>query len=207
MNVLIIQPKLEKKIVQLESEIRNNPSADVVIFPEGYLNENVEQACILAKNYNKILIGGHRRLNDSPKDRAIIINRSGDIVLDRIKYSQTTFQSVEGLKIGHILCDELVKQGVKNEDTSGIDLIVHPIGVGMFSDEQFNEWTEEAKKIAFTYKTMIIGTSHADGSFRGSDVSIPIAYCFDENGNAIFISKNDLRTRMLDIQTKTISFP
>lgn len=207
MHILIIQPKLEKNIAQLESEIRNNPSADVVIFPEGYLNENVEQACILAKNYNKILIGGHRRLNDSPKDRAIIINRSGDIVLDRIKYSQTTFQLVEGLKIGHILCDELVKQGVKNEDTSGIDLIVHPIGVGMFSDEQFNEWTEEAKKIAFTYKTMIIGTSHADGSFRGSDVTIPIAYCFDENGNAIFISKNDLRTRMLDIQTKTISFP
>lgn len=207
MNVLIIQPKLEKNIAQLESEIRNNPSADVVIFPEGYLNENVEQACILAKNYNKILIGGHRRLNDSPKDRAIMINRSGDIVLDRIKYSQTTFQSVEGLKIGHILCDELVKQGVKNEDTSGIDLIVHPIGVGMFSEEQFDEWTEEAKKIAFTYKTMIIGTSHADGSFRGSDVTIPIAYCFDENGNAIFISKNDLRTRMLDIQTKTISFP
>jgi hypothetical protein len=125
MKLLILQPNFEKNIVQLESELRNNPSADVVIFPEGYLNENVEQACILAKKYNKILIGGHRRLNDSPKDRAIIINRSGDIVLDRIKYSQTTSTMVEGLKIGHILCDELVIQGVKNEEFSGIDLIVH----------------------------------------------------------------------------------
>lgn len=207
MKFLIIQPKLEKNIVQLESELRNAPSADVVIFPEGYLNENVEQACLLAKKYNKILIGGHRRLNDSPKDRAIIINRSGDIVLDRIKYSQTTFKSVEGLRIGHILCDELVKQGVKNEDTLDIDLIVHPIGIGMFSEEQFDEWINEAKKIAIAYKSMIIGTSHADGSFRGSDVSIPIAYCFDKNGDAIFVSKNDVRARLLDIQTKIVSFP
>lgn len=94
-----------------------------------------------------------------------------------------------------------------NEDTPDIDIIVHPIGVGMFSEEQFDEWINEAKKIAVAYKSMIIGTSHADGSFRGSDVSIPIAYCFDKNGDAIFVSKNDVRTRMLDIQTKTVSFP
>ncbi|NRF95844.1 hypothetical protein HQN89_34085 [Paenibacillus frigoriresistens] len=101
----------------------------------------------------------------------------------------------------------MAKQGVKNDDTRKIDLIIHPIGVGMFSEEKFDEWTKEARKIAVTYKTMIIGTSHADGSFRGSDVSIPISYCFDENGDAIFISKNDVRTRMLDLQTKTVSFP
>ncbi|TJY37659.1 hypothetical protein E5161_20545 [Cohnella pontilimi] len=29
MKLLIIQPKLEKNIVQLENELRNNPSADV----------------------------------------------------------------------------------------------------------------------------------------------------------------------------------
>ncbi len=206
MNILIIQPKLEQNITQLENELQNNPSADAVIFPEGYLNENVEHACTLARNHNKILIGGHRRLNESPKDRAIIIDRSGEVVLDRIKYSNTTFKSVEGWKIGHILCDELVKQGVKNEDTSGIDVIVHPIGVGMFSEEQFDEWINEAKRIAVTYKVMIIGASHADGSFRGSEVSIPIAYCFDQNGNTIFISKNEIRTRMLNISTKTVSF-
>lgn len=206
MKLLIIQPKLERKLAQLEMEMRNHPYADGVIFPEGYLNENVEYACQLARDYNQILIGGHRRLNDRPKDRAIIINRDGEIVLDRVKYSKTTFKSIEGLKVGHILCDELVKQGVKNEDTNAIDFIVHPIGVGMFSEEQFDEWLNEARKIAFSYKTMIIGTSHADGSFRDSDTSIPIAYCFDNTGEAIFVSKNDVRTRILDIRTKTVSF-
>ncbi|ULL18555.1 hypothetical protein DVH26_31255 [Paenibacillus sp. H1-7] len=206
MKLLLMQPKLEKTIVQLENELRDHPSIDGVIFPEGYLNENVQQACSLAKKYSKILIGGYRRLNESPKDRAILINRSGDIVLDRIKYSQTAFISIEGLKIGHILCDELVRQGVAGQDTCGIDLIVHPIGVGMFSEEQFDEWIHEARKIAVAYNTMIIGTSHADGSFRGSDVSIPIAYCFDANGEAVFVSKNDVRTRVLDVLTKTVTF-
>jgi hypothetical protein len=206
MKVLIIQPNLEKTLLQLEKELQNNPSADVVIFPEGYLNENVEQACDLAKRYNTILVGGHRRLLDSPKDRAIIINRSGDIVLDRLKYSQTSFVVEEGLKMGHILCDELVKQGIKSDEVDSIDLIMHPIGVGMFSEEQFEEWINEAKKVAVNHKTMIIGTSHADGSFSDSDVSIPIAYCIDKNGAAVFISKNDVRTRILDISTNEVSF-
>ncbi|SUA97686.1 Uncharacterised protein [Paenibacillus thiaminolyticus] len=28
------------------------------------------------------------------------------------------------------------------------DLIVHPIGVGMFSQAQFDEWVEKARQIA-----------------------------------------------------------
>ncbi|WP_219835427.1 hypothetical protein [Paenibacillus sp. R14(2021)] len=206
MKFLIIQPKLEPSILQLERELQAHPSVDAVIFPEGYLNENVEQACAAAKRWNTILIGGYRRLNDRPKDRAIIINRSGDIVLDRVKYSRTAFQSVEGTTMGHILCDELVVQGVNSEDTDGIDVLVHPIGVGMFSEAQFEEWIHEARQIAVTYQTIIIGTSHADGSFRGSDVTLPIAYCFDAEGKAVFVSKNDVRTRLFDTLTMTVSF-
>ncbi|MBT2292802.1 hypothetical protein J7E73_27460 [Paenibacillus albidus] len=99
--------------------------------------------------------------------------------------------------MGHILCEELVLQGVKGEDTRNIDLIVHPIGVGMFSEEQFEEWIHAARQIAVAYRAMVIGTSHADGSFRGADESIPIAYCFDSHGEVVFISKNDTRTRIL----------
>ncbi|MCS7462719.1 hypothetical protein N0M98_21585 [Paenibacillus doosanensis] len=164
------------------------------------MNENVAQACRLAKTYNKILIGGYRRLSESPKDRAIIISRTGEIVLDRVKYNDTAFVTVENFKIGHILCDELVRQGMRSADTSGMDLIVHPIGVGMFSDEQFEEWIHAAREIAITYQTKVIGTSHADGSFRGGSVSIPIAYGIDEHGDSLFISKNDVRTRILELE-------
>lgn len=207
MKILITQPKLEQTIKQLENELHNIDSIDIVIFPEGYLNENVEQACRLAKQYNTILIGGHRKLNDNPKDRAIIIDRTGNVVLDRIKYSPTAFAKIEHLIIGHILCDELVIQGIKSENTNQIDLLVHPIGVGMFSEEQFQEWIDEAQKIAVKYNTMIIGTSHADGTFKDSDVTIPIAYCFNQSGEIIFISKNDVRSRILDLKSNKVYIP
>lgn len=199
MKILITQPRLEQTINQLENELQSNNSADIVIFPEGYLNENVEAACALAKQFNTILIGGYRRMNDKPKDRAITIDRSGTVILDRIKYSPTSFVEVEGLTMGHILCDELIVQGIKNENEVNIDVVVHPIGVGMFSEEQFQEWIDKARKIAITYQTMIIGTSHADGSYGDTGISIPISYCFDKNGDEIFIAKNDVRSRLLNI--------
>jgi hypothetical protein len=207
MNILIIQPKLEKAIDQLENELKINSSVDIVIFPEGYLNDNVEKACKLARTTNTMLIGGHRRLDENPKDRAIIINRTGDIVLDRVKYRPTSFVVEDGLRIGHILCDELVIQGIKNENVMDIDLIVHPIGVGMFSKDQYDEWISEATKIAIKYKTMVIGTSHADGSFGDIGVSIPIAYCIDKDGFIVFISESDVRTRILNFKTKEFYFP
>ncbi len=204
MKLLIIQPKLEKHIEQLETELKNNMDVDVIIFPEGYLNENVKQACELAKTYNTVLIGGHRRLQESPKVRVIIINRVGEIILDRVKYSTTSYVEVDGLKIGHILCDELIVQEYNDEDYTNLDLIVHPIGVGMFSNEQFEVWITEAMKIASKYKTMVIGTSHADGSYGDTGISIPIAYCIDKDGSAVFISEKDVRSRILNVETKGV---
>ena len=206
MKVLILQPKLEKSIVQLERELQVTSQIDAVIFPEGYLNENVTEACTVAKKYGVVLIGGYRRLHESPKDRAIMINRHGEIVIDRTKYSDTVFAIQDGLKIGHILCDELIKQGLQSPDIVGIDLIIHPIGVGMFSEKQFDEWIAEAKKIAVQYRTMIIGASHADGSFRNSDISIPIAYCIGDDGEAVFVAKNNVQAVVVDTVKKSMAF-
>ena len=161
MKILIGQPKLEKQIEQLEFDMRNHPEADVVIYPEGYLNQNLEQACDLARKYNMIIITGYK----NPKDRAIVINRSGEVLLDRVKYDYSPVVQAGVLKIGHILCDEIVLQGLEKVVGVEMDLLVHPIGVGMFSEEQFNEWVQAAQKIAVTHTTMIIGTSHADGAY------------------------------------------
>lgn len=45
MKILIGQPKLEASIEQLEAELRSHPEADIVLYPEGYLNDHVDQAC------------------------------------------------------------------------------------------------------------------------------------------------------------------
>lgn len=210
MRVLIGQPVHEKTIEQLEKEIKNNLSVDVVIYPEGYLadEEALLTAYEIAKRYSKTIITGYRSNN---KDRALIINSLGKKVLDRAKtpenealYSPSVIYN-DGLRIGYLLCREILKglDGLKSIDGK-FDFIVHPIGVGMFSEEQFEEWVSVAKNIAITYKTTIIGTSHADGSYRNCGVSIPISYCIDASGEVVFLSKSDKRTRIVNLLTKEV---
>ncbi|WP_042165999.1 hypothetical protein [Paenibacillus gorillae] len=204
MKILLIQPRLENTLSQLREALHDYPDVDAVVFPEGYLNENVEEARTLAGQHEVILIGGYRKLQERPKDQAIIVGRSGEIVMDRVKYSNTAFISQAGLTMGIILCDELVLQGVKSDEPPSPDLIIHCIGVGMFSKEQFDEWTTAAQQMARTYRTYMIGVSHADGFYSDSTISIPIAYAFDREGNVIFIAENDTRPRIWDTETNEV---
>lgn len=209
-KILIGQPIHEKSIEQLETEIRNNLSAHIIIYPEGYLRdeEALFAACKIAKKYNKTIITSYRNNN---KDRALIINSLGEKILDRAKtpeneelYNPSVAEN-DGLRIGYLLCREILKglEGLKNID-GRLNFIAHPIGVGMFSEEQFREWINTAKEIAIAYKTTIIGTSHADGSYKNCGVSIPIAYCIDASGEVVFISKADTRTRIVNLEAKEV---
>lgn len=80
-----------------------------------------------------------------------------------------------------------------------MDLVFHPIGVGMFSEEQLSEWLAEAKKIAIKNQVYVIGTSHADGSYKNCGVSIPIAYGIDPKGKEIFFYKNKVQSVQIDL--------
>lgn len=210
MKILIGQPLHEDKIEQLENEIKSNKDIDFVLFPEGYLaNEKaLVSAREIAKKYKVAIATSYKRDN---KNRALIINNLGEIVLERAKtlpdeniklYGPTSI-NIDGCEIGYLLCMEILK-GRRNLEIvkEHMDFIVHPIGVGMFSDEQFELWISEAQNIAKAYNTMVIGTSHADGSYRNCGVSLPIAYCIDSNGEAIYISKSDTRTRIVNLTSK-----
>ncbi|MGH4125066.1 MAG: hypothetical protein ACREV6_19290 [Clostridium sp.] len=209
-KILVGQPIHETSIDQLENEIKDNSNTDMFIYPEGYLvdEEALLNACEIAKKYNKTIITGYRSKN---KDRALIINNLGRKVLDRAKtpedeglYSPSVVDN-DGLRIGYLLCREILKgiEGLKGIGER-LDFIAHPIGVGMFSEEQFEEWVNVAKNIAITYKTIIIGTSHSDGSYRDCGVSIPISYCIDASGEIVYISKADKRTRIINLLTKEV---
>ncbi|MGP9039403.1 hypothetical protein [Cytobacillus kochii] len=208
MKILIGQPKRENELNQLEYELKSNPEVDIVLFPEGYFNhEKVEEVCSMALTYKTYIISGYRDENN--KDRAFIVNPLGNIVLERAKTPENeplyTPSKVEdnSLKFGYLLCREIF-MGIDDLDTENTDFIFNPIGVGMFSEEQFKEWTAEAKKIAIKQKTYVIGASHADGSYRNCGFSIPLAFCFDKNGNEVLVSKNDLTTRILELEIKKI---
>jgi len=210
MRVLIGQPIHEKGITQLENDIKVNEGMDIILYPEGYLSSEkvLEDACKIAKETNVMIITSYRKDN---KDRAVIISNTGERIMERGKtlsdekeeLNIPLFVSSNGINIGYLLCIEILK-GMRDLKNVGVDInfIAHPIGVGMFSDEQFEQWVNEAKNIAKTYKTIIIGTSHADGSYRNCGISIPISYCINSDGEFIYISKSDIRTRIVNLDTK-----
>lgn len=212
MRILIGQPIHEKGITQLRDEVEANKGIDIVLYPEGYLSneEELEEACIIAKENKVMIITSYRKDN---KDRAVIISSLDEKILERAKTVPDENEELcmpldvnhNGMRIGYILCMEILK-GVRDlKKLKGVpDFIAHPIGVGMFSDEQFELWINEAKKIAKTYNTIILGTSHADGSYRNCGISIPISYFIDRDGEPVYISKADSRTRIVDTDTRKI---
>jgi hypothetical protein len=197
LKIIIGQPKLEQQLLQLEAELKQHPEADVLFFPEGYLNQNVEEASRLAAAYGTMIVSGYRRLNERPKDRSIIINKAGETVLEKAKYTSAEVVKEKEWAISTLLCDELVLQGFHNENIGRVDIIMHSIGVGMFSEEQYTEWMEEARQLAVQNQCIVMGTSHADGTYRDSEISIPIVYCIAPDGQVVLASRNDTRTRLI----------
>ncbi|WP_214819854.1 MULTISPECIES: hypothetical protein [unclassified Exiguobacterium] len=211
MNVLIGQPKMERNLEQLKLEIESNPTVDLILYPEGYCTyTELDVLGNLAIKFNTSIVLGYR--DDTNKDRVLIINKKGETLLTRRKTPENELLFMpsnvtdELEEYGYLLCREIFmgSEGLKTHEQ--LSIIFNPIGVGMFSEEQFTEWSEEARKIAMERKAMIIGTSHADGSYRNCGFSIPIAYCFDENGEEVFLSKNDTRTRVLETDSRVTTF-
>ena len=212
MRLLVAQPKHEPHLEHLLKEMSRQDFFDAVLYPEGYVADeaSVKTLCEVAKTYKKLIITGYRNSNN--KDRALMILPSGDIILERAKspmdelLCRPSVAEADGLSIGYLLCVELLQGYVGLEgQAESLDFIAHPIGVGMFSEEQFELWIEEATRIAVKYNTMIIGTSHADGSYRNCGISIPISYWIDSTGQPIYISRNDTRSRIINLDTRQVN--
>lgn len=211
MRLLVAQPNHEPHLEQLLEEMSRQDSFDAVLYPEGYVADeaSVKTSCEVAKTYKKLIITGYRNSNN--KDRALMVDSSGDIILERAKSPmdeqlyRPSVAEADGLSIGYLLCVELLQGYVGLEgQAESLDFIAHPIGVGMFSEKQLALWIEEATRIAVKYNTMIIGTSHADGSYRNCGISIPISYWIDSTGQPIYISRNDTRSRIINLETRQV---
>ncbi|QHJ71306.1 hypothetical protein [Planococcus halotolerans] len=208
MKILIAQPNRENTLESMRREAGNRPNVDVILFPEGYFqSDKLEVVSQLAKESNIYIVCGYKDEND--KDRAFMVNQHGKVLLERAKTPDSLFAPSkiedEGRKFGYVLCREIFL-GLKGLGREPVDIIFNPIGVGMFSEEQFTEWTDEARKIAIEQKAFVIGVSHSDGSYRDCGFSIPIAYGFDQNGKEVLMLKNDMRSVILDTELRAVEY-
>ncbi|GKX29492.1 hypothetical protein SH1V18_19720 [Vallitalea longa] len=209
MKILISQAYRSEDIKLLKSQIENH-DFDILVFPEGYIaNEKLlYDACILARKYGKPILSSYLD-SVTEKDHAVVIDENGDKVLLRKKsliegpLLKPSITNVLGLKVGYMLCCEIF---LDNIDFSGVEAIFNPIGVGMFSEEQYTEWTCRAQGLAKKYNCYVIGTSHADGSYRNCGISIPIAYVYGTNGEEIYLSKSDVRSVIVDLDLHEVQY-
>ncbi|MCH4886248.1 hypothetical protein EZV73_01645 [Acidaminobacter sp. JC074] len=209
MKIFIAQPKLSNNIDELLKAIEK-VDCDCILFPEGYiaLEGQLDQVVDLAKTYGKSIVTSYRR-KKSPRDMAILINERGNLIFDREK------SSVEGplllpstgiinkLNVGYLLCREIFLDYNKLLDS---DIIFNPIGVGMFSHEQLIEWTTRAKQIAIDTRSILIGTSHSDGSYRDCGFSLPVSFVYDSEGNVIHESIDDARSVLIDLGSREVEY-
>lgn len=206
MKIVIAQPVHENGVIQLEEIASSYKKADFLLFPEGYLQKEIwlHEVQIIAKKYNINIVTSYRK---NKKDLAVIIGRNGKILYQRFKTSAANEEPlqqplqvmIDGCCIGYLLCMEILKGERDLNSKEHMDLIFHPIGVGMYSEEQLTEWISTAKIIAIKNQTYIFGTSHADGSYKNCGVSIPIAYGIDPNGEEIFLYKNKIQPVLVDL--------
>lgn len=209
MKVLITQANRSEDIELLNNQLMKC-DCDLVLFPEGYIsNESLlEDCCKLAKDYNVPIISSYLD-NKARKDVAVVIDEFGNKVLHRMKSSiegpllEPTKAIVNNINIGYMLCCEIF---LDNIDFSDVEMIFNPIGVGMFSDDQFTEWSNRAKTLAERYNCYILGVSHADGSYRNCGISIPIAFVYAPNGRQVYLSKGDIRSMVIDLNSNEVEY-
>lgn len=210
MRILIGQPYHENGIEQMSEMLEKSRDVQLILFPEGYLsNEGIlRDASKLAKKHNVVIATSFLDSHDK-RNRATLIDNTGEVLFIRDKTPENACLLSPSLiktgigTVGYMLCREIF---LDYSVLEGADIIINPVGVGMFSDEQFRVWSQRGKEIAEILKVPVIGASHADGFYRDSTISIPIAYCYDGNGNEMLLSKADIRPRIIDLETYEVAY-
>lgn len=209
MKVLIAQPKRTDKVDELIYAIKHI-DCDYIVFPEGYIgHENqIKTLAELAVKYNKAIITSYKT-SENTRDKALLINELGQSIINREKSGvegpllSPSTGTLHDKRVGYMLCREVF---LNYNNLTGSDIIFNPIGVGMFSEDQYTEWTSRARAIAIETKSIVIGASHADGSYRNCGFSIPLAFVFDHNGHTIYQSKNDTRPVVIDLKRSLVTY-
>lgn len=206
MKIVIGQPIQESGTKQLKEAAAFCRKADFLLFPEGYLqHENrLEEAKKIAKENKINIVTSYRQ---EKKDRAVIIGRNGNLLYQRLKTDPSAEaklqlplqRKIEKWQVGYLLCMEILKGKRDFHPDPPLDIIFHPIGVGMFSESQLSEWMEEAQMIAIKNHVHVMGTSHADGSYKNCGCSIPILYCVDPTGKQVLFYKNMPQTAIITL--------
>ena len=205
MRIALCQARSSSDLDEL-SDVLSSVDCDVACFPEGYVNssELVEEVKRLAAAAGKAIVTSFRG-ESAPRDKACVIDARGRVIYTRDKSSldgplvRNWTTHLYGTRIGFLLCGEIFLNW--NDGRESADVIFNPIGSGMFSHEQYDEWVERAKTTARFFTATVCGCTHADKFFRDSALAISISFVIGPDGQTLHLSKDDLRTVVFDSES------
>lgn len=217
-KVMLAVPGKGKCLEELQSFL-NRETADLYVFPEGFLTtEYLQQALSIIRTNRKYVITGCKDLNCNGQHKALVID-SGEIVDEYTKCILTKGEKLKGKdsgevircvntkygKIGIPICYEIhfpeVARIMSLEDPV---LLINIIGTGMYHDLQLEQWTALAKARAVENEIYVVGCSHFDGA-------IPLAYAFEPSGKTSLMKRNEYGGFVVEIdpelsKTKRIGY-
>lgn len=185
----------------------NQESADIYIFPEGFLcTDNLQETLSVIKTNKKYVITGYKDLNCRGQHKVLVIDR-GEIVDEYTKCILTKGEKFKGKESGEAIrcvntkygkfeipiCYEMhfpeVARIMCLEDPV---LLINIIGTGMYHDLQLEQWTTLAKARAIENEIYVIGCSHFDEA-------IPMAYAFEPSGKCVLMKQGEYGGFVVDI--------
>ena len=210
MRIALCQAHSSEDLDEL-SALLSTTDCDVACFPEGYLRspESVGDAQRLAADNHKAIVTSFRG-ESAPRDKACVIDASGSVVYTRDKSSldgpltRNWTTRLFGTRIGFLLCGAIFLDWSDGREPANV--IFNPIGSGMFSHEQFDEWVERAKKTAKFFSATVCGCCHADKHFRDSVLAISISFVIGPDGQTLHLSKDDLRVVVFDTASGQLEY-
>lgn len=206
----------EKGLSELKKFI-SSPEADVIIFPEYYLDSTrLDEACDLAKQHKKWLITGmeDRRDKDKFYQAAVIINPKGEIVGEHRKTSITKYETGIGQsrgdsikvieteigKIGIAICYELhLPEVTRILALQGAELIINPVGTGMWHEHQYQIWNSLAQTRAYENGVFVVGCSHYNDP-------VPLAFAYAPDGTCLLKERSVNRLIPLTLDPTKYTF-
>ena len=202
---LVIAKPERDSISEIEKYITEE--ADILMFPEGYLqSKNLKKVQAIAKKNKKWIVTGmdDRRDKSKKMEAGIIIDSDGRLVGEHFKTSITQWEVDHGFsrgnsikvintklgKFGFAICYEVhFPEVARALAINGVEIILNPIGTGMWHEEQFKQWNAVAKTRASENNAFVVGCSHFNDA-------IPMAYAYAPGGECL-ISVRDVNRMVM----------
>ena len=193
LRVFLAIPQNNKELEQLRCILRKE-TADLYVFPEGFLHDNsLSDALSLFSEIEGLVVTGWK--HQTPEgifEKAIVIEH-GKIIDEYTKCILTQSERQKGKRPGpsiHCVNTRLGRLGIPIcyeihfPEVSRLMAIEQPmillnlIGTGMYHPRQLDQWTSLAKARAIENEVFVLGCSHYVGE-------IPLAFAYSPSGELI----------------------